>query len=397
MNHLPLEGVRIIDLGRFISAPFSAMLLGDLGAEVIKVEKPGGNNDRLLGPFNKNGESMYASIFNRNKKHVTIDTRSEKGKDLLRQLICHSDVVIDNYRPGVMKKMGFDYESVKKYKPDIIMASISGFGQNGPDAKRAAFDGIATATAGVMYFNNLPGYGPRGLGTPVADICSGYVNALAIMTALFAREHSGQGQYIDTAMVDCCVPLLETQITAYSLSGIIPDIGTRKGGDPMTAPANTFKVKDGYFYMHAGTDSLFKIFAELTGDPELLSEPYQDLQYRVKHADRTEELAGKWLINYTAEEAEKIMIDAGIPCAIINTIDRVINSDSAKERKRVVTIDMPGTGPVTYLGNPIHLSNTPLEHFQPGEKAGQSNETVFKGLLGLNEETIRSLSNEGII
>lgn len=395
-----LSGIRVLDFGRFISGPFSAMLLADMGAEVIKIEKPGGNTDRALGPYTANGNSMYASVFSRNKKCITINYRTEEGKEILKKLICTADVIIDNFRPGVMKKMGFSYEDIIQYKPDIIMASVSGFGQEGEYANRAAFDGIATAMAGAMCFNNLPGYGPRGLGTPVADISTGYVNALSIMMALFHREKTGEGQFIDTAMVDCCVPLLETQITFYSLSGshdTYPKALTRKGGDPMTAPANTFKAKDGYFYMHAGTDSLFSVFAQLANDPELLSEPYKQLTYRVEHADRVEELAANWIATLTVEEAERIIGGAGIPCAIINTVDRIVESDYAKSRKQVVSIDMPGVGPVSYLGNPIKLSKCPVEIFAPGQEPGQSNHEIYCDLLGYSEKEYQEFMEKKLI
>ena len=218
----PLEGIRVVDLGRFVSAPFCGMLLADMGAEVIKVERPGrGEDARSIGPF-MNGESLYVPTFNRNKKGMTIQTRSPEGMALLKDLIAKSDVVIENYRPGTIKKMGIDYEELAKINPGIILASISGYGQTGPDSLRPAFDPVAQAVGGLYAITGTETSGPLAAGTVISDLTTGLYTAYAILAAVLQRQQTGKGQYIDIAMVDCMVSMLHTYVANYSANGIEP-------------------------------------------------------------------------------------------------------------------------------------------------------------------------------
>lgn len=395
-----LSGIRVLDFGRYISGPFSGMLLADMGADVIKVEKAGGDTDRRLRPFTKDGKSMYVSTFSRNKRCVTVNYRSAEGRALLKRLVETCDVIINNYRPGVMEKMGIGYEEVRELNPAVIYASISGFGQTGPYRDRAAFDGIATAMAGVMACN-WGDKGPRGLGTPIADLTTGYVNALAIMIALFHRERTGQGQCIDTAMVDAVSPFLETLIPTYHLTGVSNETSKRNGGDPTCAPANTFRAKDGYFYLHAGTDPHFQKLLGLITLPDvkaaLQSPVFQALQSRKERAGEVEALVGRWLETLTVSEAERVVSAAGIPCSAVNTVEQVVHSDFAASRNNVIWIDMPGLGKVPYPGNPLKLSATPPTEFRPGQEAGQSNYEVYAELLGLSRDEVDRLHKDGAI
>lgn len=395
-----LKGVRVLDFGRYISGPFSGMLLADMGADVIRVEKIGGDVDRHYRPFTKDGKSLYTSVFNRNKRCITLNFRSEEGRDILKQLVKNCDVLLNNYRPGVMDSMGIGYEEARAINPKIIYASISGFGQEGKYSKRPAFDGIAMATAGVMSCNWTE-RGPQGLGTAIADITTGYVNTLAIMMALFHRERTGEGQFIDTAMVDAVTPFLETLIPTYYLTGVISETRERHGGDPTSAPANTFKAKDGYICMHAGTDANYQKLLELVEIPslkKLMSAPeFMEHQSRKNAADKVEALVNEWVSEKTVDEVEQLVSSAGIPCAIVNTIDRVIASDLQKERKNIVWIDMPGIGKIPYPGNPLKLSVTPAIEFMPGQDVGQSNSEVYQEVLGFSEEKMEDLKERGVI
>lgn len=395
-----LTGIRVLDFGRYLSGPFSGMLLADLGADVIRIEKIGGDADRHFRPFTKDGKSMYATVCGRNKRCITLDFRSEESKDILKQLIEKCDVVINNYRPGVMEKMGIGYEDARKINPGIIYSSISGFGQHGPYRNRAAFDGIATAMAGVMACNWTQ-YGPQGLGTPIADVTAGYVNTLAIMAALFHRQRTGEGQCIDTAMVDAVTPFLETLIPTYHLTGVADETTKRHGGDPTSAPANTFKAKDGYFYLHAGTDVHFRKLQDLVNIPhvkEAMAAPkFVEHQSRKNAADEIEALVGEWIATLTVDEAEQIVSSAGIPCSIANTIDRVVASDFSAERNNIIWIDMPGVGKVPYPGNPLKLSATPPTEFRAAQEIGQSNNEVYQEVLGFSQEKIDDLKQRGVI
>jgi crotonobetainyl-CoA:carnitine CoA-transferase CaiB-like acyl-CoA transferase len=240
-----LEGIRVLDMGRIISAPYCTMLMADMGAEVIKVEKEGAGDDmRTMAPFD-------FPAMNRNKKSVTIQFRSEEGKELLRGLIGKSDVIVENFRPGTMEKMGFGYEEVKKINPGIIMASISGFGQTGPYRERAAFDSIIQAMSGIMSVTGTKKSGPARIGAPMLDHISGLFTLSGILLALYDREKTGEGQYIDVSMLDGAVPMLFTHIPNYSALGIIA--GTEDTNAPTAVPSGTYAAKDGLIYINGGT------------------------------------------------------------------------------------------------------------------------------------------------
>ncbi|MGI6508536.1 MAG: CaiB/BaiF CoA transferase family protein [Saccharofermentanales bacterium] len=397
-----LEGVRVLDLGRYLSGPYSGMLLADMGAEVIKIEKRGGDLDRELHPW-KNGKSMYVPMFARNKRCITLNFRSPDGQKLLREFVKRSDVVISNFRAGVLEKMGLDYESVKMINPRIIVAAISGYGQKGANAGRTAFDGAATALSGVMYENFIEGIGPRNLGSPIADITTGYVNTLAVVMALFQRERTGVGQFIDTAMVDCMVPYLESRIPSIYIDGYLWEPGGRKGGDPNSAPANIFKAKDGYIYVHAGSLPHFQILRKITEDyPEfhdvIIEARFDDRETRVEHFEYIEELMGKWVGTMTVDEAEKRISGAGIPASRVNRIEDLLqDNDYVKEREQIVWIDMPGVGKIPFAGSPLKLSDSPVDTFRPGEDVGQSNYDIYSSVLGMRREEIDAYIEKGVI
>lgn len=392
-----LKGVRILDLGRFISAPFCGMLLADMGAEVIKIERVGAGEDgRRLGPY-KDGISVYVTAFNRNKKGITINFRSDEGKALFRKLIEKSDVIIENFRPGTMAKMGFDYEACKKINPRIIMSSISGFGQEGRYTHKAAFDGIAAAMSG-MYAINFTPTGPRPTGIPLGDHISGIYNALAIMMALYDRERTGQGQCIDTAMVDCLFSVFETRLPGFALNGV--DIGVvpkYDTGDPLACPSNVYKCKDGYVCLHAGTDPNYKRFAEITQDPELLQEKYLLIENRMNDYFTVDKLTAEWFAKQTVEEADRILTEAGVPCGIVCNLDRILHDPNSLEREMVVYTEVPGLGKVPFVGNPLKLRSRPIKNRERAPLIGENNDEIFKGLLNMTEEELALLREKGVI
>ncbi len=392
-----LNGIRVLDFGRFISAPFCGMLLADMGAEVIKIERVGAGEDgRRLGPY-KNGISVYVTAFNRNKKGITINFRSDEGKELLAELIKQSDVIIENFRPGTMTKMGFDYETCKKLNPRIIMSSISGFGQEGRYRNKAAFDGIASAMSG-MYAINYTKTGPRPTGIPLGDHISGIYNALAIMMALYDRERTGEGQRIDTAMLDCLFSVFETRLPGFALNGV--DIGVvpkYDTGDPLACPSNVYQCTNGFVCLHAGTDPNYKRFAEITQDPELLQEKYQRIENRMEDYFTVDRLTAKWFSKHTVEEADTILTDAGVPCGIVCNLDRILHDPNSLEREMVVYTEVPGLGQVPFVGNPLKLQTRPIKNRNRAPLIGEDNESVFKGLLHKTDEELARLKENGII
>lgn len=392
-----LKGIRILDLGRFISAPFCGMLLADMGAEVIKIERVGtGEDGRRLGPY-KDGISVYVTAFNRNKKGMTLNFRSDEGKDIFRKLIAESDVIIENFRPGTMEKMGFGYEVCKAINPRIIMASISGFGQKGRYSHKAAFDGIAAAMSG-MYAINYTESGPRPTGIPLGDHISGIYNALAIMLALYDREHTGQGQYIDTAMVDCLFSMFETRLPGFALNGVdigvIPKYGT---GDPLACPSNVYRCKDGYVCLHAGTDPNYKRFAEVTQNSELMQEKYLRIEERMEDYFKVDKLTADWFADQTVEEADNLLTEAGIPCGIVYNLKRILEDPNSTQREMIVYTEVPGIGQVPFVGNPLKLKSRPIENRERAPLIGEHTEEILKNLVGVEKNTFIELRKKGVI
>ena len=392
-----LNGIRVIDLGRFISAPYCTMLLADMGAEVIKVERPGtGEDGRRLGPY-KNGVSVYVSTFNRNKKGITVNTRTKEGREILCDLIRNADVLVENYRPGTMAKMNLDYETVSKLNPRIIMASISGFGQKGRYQDKAAFDGIASAMSG-LYMVNCTKEGPKTTGLAIGDHLTGVYHALAIMMALFDRERTGRGQYIDTAMLDCLFSMFETRLPNYVLNGVnigtVPPFGY---GDPLACPSNLYHCCDGYVNLHAGTDVNFKKFAKITGNPALNDKKYETIENRMAEYTTVDNLVAQWFQDKTVEEVDEIMRKEGIPCGIVYDMEKIYHDPYFRERGSITDVEVPGLGSVPFIGSPLHLKTQPILQQERAPLIGEHNEEIYKKLLHYTDEKIRSLKEAGAI
>lgn len=384
-----LEGIRILDLGRIISAPYCAMLLADFGAEVIKVEKAGTGDDmRAMAVFD------YPAV-NRNKKSVTLQFRSEEGKQLLRGLIEKSDVLLENFRPGTMEKMGFGYEEVKKIKPGIIMVSVSGFGQTGPYRVRAAFDSIIQAMSGLMSVTGTREAGPVKIGTPLLDNMSGVFAFSAVMLALYNRERTGEGQYIDISMLDCTIPMLFTHIPNYSAFGTVA--ATNDENTPVAVPSGTYKALDGYIYINGGTVGLFKTIRTLLNSEELLKEKYLEQAYRQKHHVLVNEILAAWVAERCCKEAETIMTEAGIPNGMISNVKEVMENPQIKARNSIVDINVEGYGQVKFAGNPIKMNTYPVDEFRPAHKLGEDNEEVYSKLLGLTRQELKELESRNAI
>lgn len=393
-----LEGVRVLDLGRFISCPFCGMLLADMGADVIKIERVGvGEDGRRLGPY-KDGVSVYVTAFNRNKRGMTINFRTDEGKALFRRLIAQSDVLIENFRPGTMAAMGFSYEEVEKINPKMIMASISGFGQQGRYRNRAAFDGIASAMSGLTAINYTPA-GPRPTGLPLGDHIAGLYNAYAVMLALYDRMNTGKGQYIDTAMVDSVFSFFETRLPGYALNGTnIGCVSPYDTGDPLACPSNIYRCADGqWICLHAGTDPNYKRFAQVTGSPELLQEKYARIETRMAEYETVDRLTAQWFATKTAEEADGLLNEAGIPVGIVCDLKRILEDPNSLEREMVVYTEVPGLGKVPFVGDPVKLATRPIENRDRAPLIGEHNAEILGGLLGMEQAEIEDLQKKGVI
>lgn len=390
-----LDGVRVLDLGRYISCPYCCQLLADMGAEVIKIEKVGkGDDGRHFGPY-VDGVSLYVPTFSRNKKGITMQFRDERAKELLQQLIAKSDIVVENFRPGTMEKMGLSYEEVKKINPRIIMASISGFGQTGPESGRAMVDVVALALSGMMSLTGTPESGPMIVGTQIADHVAGIVCALGCLSALYEREKTGAGQYIDTAMIECLVPMLQTILPDFAMTG--HKIGLHGNTDMLSCPADCYKAQDGYVIMYAGSDLLYGKLSDALGIPEMKDEKFSRVALRNENKEEVESILRKWVSERTADEVEQAWLAAGIPAAKVSDVEDVYNSEQLRSRNFFVDVEVPGIGKVPFAASPVRLSAHSETKYKPAPQMGEHNRDVYQGILGLTDEEIKALEDDHVI
>jgi crotonobetainyl-CoA:carnitine CoA-transferase CaiB-like acyl-CoA transferase len=392
-SDLPLGDVRVVDLSRFIAGPFCTQILADMGADVVKVERPGGEDARHHAPF-LHGESLYVLGLNRNKRAMTLDTRNPAALAVLERMIGNSDVLVENYRPGTLAAMGLGPERLRELNPDLVVTSISGFGQTGPLAHRALFDAIAQAMSGLM---SLTGEGalPTLAGTYVADYIAGLYGALGTLFALRHRDRTGQGQFVDIASLDGLFSCLTTQVMAAANLGTMPPrTGSR---DALNAPANVFRAKDGYLYLHAGTNPLFPRLCRVMGRPELAAdERFADVVPRMANAREVEEIVAVWAASLTVEEAGALLTAEGIPWGPVATLPEVIASPQVKARDMLVTIDHPKLGGLRVVGLPIKLSGSPGRVRTPPPLVGQDTDGVLAE-LGYPDSEVAALRGSGAI
>jgi len=391
----PLAGVSVLDLARFIAGPLCAQVLGDLGADVIKVERPSGEDSREALPLIK-GESLYTLAFNRNKRGVTLNLRKPEAKPILARLIEWADIVVENFRPGVMDAMGCGYETLRQSKPAIIMASVSGFGQDGPLAQRALFDPIAQGLSGLMYMTGHEGDPPLMAGSFIADYSAALYAVIGTLSALRLRDATGQGQHIDVALVDSAFSLLISNVPLYDLLGqTLPRSGNR---DRFGAPANSFRCRDGYVYLDGSSDSLFPRLAEAIGKPELATDPrYAKNEARSERVEELERYILEWLGNMTREQCVAALDRAGVPCGPILTVGEAMESEQLRYRNQICEVDHPVLGRVRISGVPVTGSGMTCEVRLPAPTIGQHNEEVYAQLCGLTRTEIASLREKGVL
>ena len=325
----PLAGIRVLDLTRALAGPYCTMMLGDMGAEVIKVESPdGGDDSRAWAPPYIGQESAYFLSCNRNKKSITLNLRSEAAKKILTDLIKVSDVVVENFRPGVMKKMGFPYETLKAINPKVIFCSISGFGSKGPDASKPGFDLIAQGMSGFMSFTGEVGGGPIKVGVALADINSGMFAAYGILTALYHRQRTGEGQVVETSLFETMVAELTFQAGRFFATGVAPKPeGNRH---PLIAPYESFHCQDGYINIAAGNDNLYAKTCEAIGLPELVKDPrFLNNGIRVKNREALTAIMEEKTKTFKVKDLQKKLDEVGVPNGPIWSLDQTLTSEQA--------------------------------------------------------------------
>jgi crotonobetainyl-CoA:carnitine CoA-transferase CaiB-like acyl-CoA transferase len=392
-----LDGIRVVDLSRFIAGPYCAMLLADMGADVVKVEPPGrGETSRAFGPFVA-GQSLYTMVFNRNKRSLTLDLRSDGGKDLLRSLLRKADVLVENFVPGTLEAMGFDWDTLKALNPRLIVTRISGFGQNGPLSRKPCFDVIAQATSGLMDITGEAGGRPTMAGTYVVDYSTGLYATIGTLGALQARTRTGTGQIVDVALLDSAMSMLMTAIPEQLLLGRTM---TRRGNrDRYGAPANTFSTRDGgWVHLATAGDPMFRTLAQTMGRPELADDPrFRDNAARMQNVEELERCISDWTATLTAAELLDALQAIGVPCAKVAAISELIANPQIAEGRQLLHMDHPKAGTVPMQGFSVHLGDSPMRLRHPPPMLGEHTNEVLQEWLSATPERIAQLRENGAI
>ncbi|MCJ8141988.1 CoA transferase [Ancylobacter sp. A5.8] len=392
---LPLAGVRVLDVAQVMAGPFACMMLGDLGADVIKVEPPGtGDQTRGAMGFKMKGpDSMGFLNMNRNKRSVTLNLKSEAGRELFYELVKSADILIENYRPGVMKKLKCDYDIVSKLNPRLVYASISGFGQSGPWASRPGFDLMAQAMSGVMSVTGHPGGPPVKAGVPVADIGCGLFATYAVLAAYIGAKNTGQGQYIDASLFEAALAFSVWDISEYWGRGTYPiPLGT---ANRMSAPYQAVKSKDGYFVMGATNQKLWLSLCETIGRPDLLDDARFDTNpHRLDNREALIEELEKTFATRTSEEWVEALLAVGIPAGTMYSYPEAFESEHGRHRNMRMEIDHPNEGKVSTIGFPVKLMGTPQQVRLPPPLLGEHTQAILTE-IGLDEDAVAAFGARG--
>jgi crotonobetainyl-CoA:carnitine CoA-transferase CaiB-like acyl-CoA transferase len=394
-NTGPLNGVRVLDLTRVLSGASCGMHLADLGADVIKVEVPNhGDDSRQFGPF-LNGESLYFMNINRNKRGVTLNLKG-KGRDILFEMVKKADIIIENFRPGVMDKLGLGYEDLKKVNPKIIYGSVSCFGQTGPYSKRAGYDIVAQAMSGLMSVTGYPEGTPTRAGTGVCDVMGGMSLAIGILAALNHRNITGEGQMVDIALLDAAITSMQIIQIYYVGEGRIPQrIGNRYESN---YPMDLFEAKDGFFVIGTANNKLWELVCEIIGYPELASmEKYNEPNKRVEHHAEIKPLINAWARKQTLREGVAAMVKAGVPCGPVYNIAEMMADEHVNAREMFVDVDHPKVGKTKICGTLFKLSSSQAKIRRPAPVLGEHNYEVYKEVLGLSKEEVDKMLEEKTI
>ena len=407
-KHGPLAGIRVLDMSRVLAGPWVGQLLADLGAEVIKVERPGvGDDTRGWGPpFLKDGdgkdtrESAYFLSTNRGKKSVTLDISKAEGQEIARELADISDILLENYKVGDLKRYGLAYDDLSARNPALIYCSVTGFGQTGPYRERAGYDYMIQAMGGLMSItgerDDAPGGGPQRVGVAIADLMTGMYSSVAILAALHERKASGRGQYIDMALLDCQVAWLANQNSNYLISGEVPE---RLGNShPNVVPYQPFHTRDGDLILACGNDNQFAKFCAAAGIPEVARDPrFIDNAARLANRDACAAALAPALKEKTTAEWIALLESVGVPCGPINRLDEVYADPQVRARELRIDLPHPLSGTVPLVANPIKYSRTPLKYGIPPPLLGEHTTEVLTDLLGMSTVEIDALRAKKII
>ncbi len=396
-NKGPLAGIRVLDLTRVLAGPYCTMFLGDLGAEVVKVEQPGvGDDTRGWGPPFAGGESAYFLCTNRNKKSLTADFKSADGIALVRKLAERADVLIENFRPGAMDRMGLGEKELHEKNPRLVYASLSGFGADGPMADMPGYDLIVQAWGGLMSVTGTAESGPLKVGVAIIDLVAGLMLGKSIVAALYAREKIGVGQKIDTSLLEAEVAALINAGSNYLVGGKVP--GRWGNAHPTIVPYQSFQTADSFLVLGAASEAIWKRLCPALGRGELADDPrFAKNADRVEHRQELIALLAAIFLSRTTTEWVAALIEADVPCAPVQTIDQVFAAPQVLHRDMLVEIDHPTAGTVRLAGIPVKFSATPASVRLPPPLLGQHSEDVLSSWLGMSIEEIEQLKRKSVL
>lgn len=390
-----LSGVKVLDMTRVLAGPYCGMMLADMGADVIKIEMPGRGDDARRNAPIVNGESAYFMNLNRNKRGMTLNLKSEKGKEIFRKLVKNADIVLENYRPGVMEKLGLGYEELRKINPAIVYGAVSGFGHYGPYSQRAGYDIIGQAMSGLMSTTGWPDSAPTRTGTAISDVMGGASCCIGVLAAYANRLKTGIGDKVDVSLVDSMVSSLEIINMIYLCTGRIPSrIGNRYEA---IYPYDSFQAKEGMVIIACGNDKLYNILKEKLSIPELEDERFATNIKRVENHAPLKEIIEKWTKERDIDDIVEFLLEAGIPASPVNTIDRVTKDPHiAGAREMFVDLEHPVAGKMKVTGNQLKFTNHKIVIDTPAPVLGQHTEAIVKEELGVSEEEYEEMKAEGV-
>jgi crotonobetainyl-CoA:carnitine CoA-transferase CaiB-like acyl-CoA transferase len=392
----PLAGIRVLDLTRVLAGPFCSMSLGDMGAEVIKIEEPGKGDDTRGWPPFAGGEATYFLSVNRNKKSLTLNMKATEGQEILRKLVARSDVVLENFRPGTMERLGFGYDSLRRLNPRLIYCSISGFGESGPEASRPGYDLIVQGESGIMDLTGFSDGPPVKVGNSIADLVAGMAAAQGIVLALLSRQRSGKGQKVEIGMLDVMASLLTYQAGLYWNAGGRP---ARRGNQhPSIVPYEVFQAKDAYLTLGVANNSLWERCCRAIGRAEVAQDPRFDSEaHRVANRGALIPLLNEVFATRPADEWLKRLEDAGVPAGRIRSVAEVCESAHLKARGMAVRLSHPKAGGITVMGVPIRLWDTPGAASAPPPLLGQHTDEILTRLLRIPKAKVDKLRAAGAV
>jgi CoA:oxalate CoA-transferase len=393
----PLTGIRVLDLSQFLAGPYGSMILGDLGAEVVKIEIPEkGDGSREMPPHFIHGQSGYFLSMNRSKKSVTLNLKSDAGLQIFYDLVRHADVVYDNFRPEILNRLKIDYNTLKAINPRIISCSVSGYGHSGPMRDRPAFDLVMQAMGGIMSYTGPQGGEPVRMGAPMGDLAGGIFAAHGVLAALYERERTGVGRRVDVALLDSQIALLIYRAVYYFLAGEVAE--PAGSGHVSAVPIGAFKTQDIHIVIDANGDKFWRALCVALERPEMADDPrFVDRAGRLKHVEELMAILQTIFLTRPGEEWLRRLDEAGVPSGPINTVDRALSDEQVRARNMVVEVNSSHYGKVNMTGSPIKFNDTDDREFLAPPILSEHTQVILSDWLGMTSEQVKQLRDQGVV